>query len=105
MQQAAKTLGKYGLILIAFVLLIVVNIKVWKKDHDKEKQISVLQQQLAYQLEENSKIQSVNEDLKLKINSLTKGSNEMLEEKAREDFGMVRDNETFFYYNEDKDKK
>lgn len=104
MHQAAKTIVKYGLILAAFVLLIILNIKVWKKDYDKEQQISLLQQELAYQQEENEKVKAINDDLKLKINSLTKGSNEMLEEKAREDFGMVREDETFYYYNEDEDK-
>ncbi len=100
MRTAAGTIIRAALVLAAFVLLVILNVRVWQKDHKKEQQISALQQELAYQLEENAKVSAINEDLRLKVQSLSKSSKEAIEEKAREDFGMVREDETFYYFDE-----
>lgn len=92
------------IIFALFVLLIILNYKVWTKDHQQEQQIRDWQSELATQRSENEKIQSTNDDLRHKIDSLKRGSHEMIEEEARDNFGMVGKDETFYHIEPEKAK-
>ncbi len=105
MKSILLGLGKYSIIAVLFIALLVLNYYVWSKDREQEKQIKQLQMELSSQLEENSKVKSINEGLRGKITSLKTGSHETIEEEARKGFGMVRDDETYYFLDEEKDNK
>lgn len=79
-------------------MLVVLNYRVWKKDYTQEQTIQGLQQDLQVQQAENAKMLATNAELRRRINSLKRGSVEMVEEEARNKFGMVRDGETYFNF-------
>ena len=56
-----------------------------------------LRQQIAGQLQVNAALQQRNDALVVEVKELQQGD-EGLEEKAREDMGMVRRDETYFLY-------
>lgn len=87
-------------ILVLFVILLVLNFTVWQKDRAQEVAIKALQEELKIQQQENAVIAEMNADLKEKINSLKRGSYEMIEEEARNNWGMVGEDETFYHLEE-----
>lgn len=95
--------AKATFFILAFIVLIILNFYIWKKDLNHETQIINLQKELTLLQQENEKIAKVNQDLKQKIESLKIGSLEMIEEKARNGFGMVSEGETYYHLNEEKD--
>lgn len=94
--------AKIIFIVVVFAVLVVLNLYVWRKDNAQEQQIVSLQKQLHAQQQENAIISQLNNELKQKIDSLRQGSLEMIEEEARNGFGMVGEGETFYHF---KDKK
>lgn len=86
--------------MVAFVVLLVLNFKLWKKDYLQEQEIRALQQELVIQQEENQRVAISNHELKQKIDSLKRGGYEMIEEEARHGFGMVGKGETFYHFKE-----
>ncbi|PID63554.1 MAG: cell division protein FtsB [Gammaproteobacteria bacterium] len=87
---------KFVLIAIAFVVLLVLNWRIWNKDIQQEQTIMGLQQQLIIQQKENMTMAETNAELRTRIDSLKRGSVEMIEEEARDNFGMVGEGETFY---------
>ncbi len=93
---------RFVLIMVALAVLIVLNFYVWKKDHAQEIEIKALQQQLSIQQQENTVLSRSNSELREKIDSLKQGSMEMIEEEARNGFGMVGEGETFYHFEDRK---
>lgn len=92
---------KLVVILALFAVLLLLNFKVWKKDHQQEKAIKALQKELHIQQQENAEIAKTNMDLQEKIASLKRGSYEMIEEEARNNWGMVGEDETYYHLEEE----
>ncbi len=90
--------------LIAFIILIIFNIKMWTLDREQEKKIAGLQDEIKLQQKENVRVKNINDKLAEKINGLKTDTNETIEEEARTNFGMVKKDETY-YYIEDENKK
>lgn len=103
-KNALNSTVKFIVIIVALIVLVALNFYLWQKDHTQEREIIGLQEELALQQQENAKISRVNSDLKKKIDSLKQGSLEMIEEEARNGFGMVGEGETFYHF-QDKDSK
>ncbi len=103
MKSVLASTAKFVLIIAAFVALLVLNWKVWVKDRDNERLIQDLQTEHKIQLEENAKMQATNAELRRRIDSLKRGSVEMIEEEARDTFGMVGEDETYFDFNASAD--
>lgn len=87
--------AKLILILTATVVLLVLNWNMWSKDREQEDSIQNLQKELLIQRQENQKMRETNDKLHRRIDSLKRGSVEMIEEEARDKFGMVGEGETF----------
>lgn len=96
---------KYLLIISAFVILLILNWRMWVKDREQEHLIQGLQIERQLQLQENAKMRTINADLRRRIESLKRGSVEMIEEEARDNFGMVGEGETYFDFKSSIDKK
>lgn len=101
-KQLLNSTAKFMLIILALVLLVVFNLYIWKKDHDQEIKIKALQKQLTGQQQENAMLAESNTELRQKIDSLKQGSMEMIEEEARNGFGMVGEGETFYHFEDKK---
>ena len=80
------------IILIAFFLMIQSDI--WFKD-DGFSRVKELEQMIDSQTEENQKLKLRNEQLEQEIEELKTGT-ESIEEKARTDFGMIKEGEEFY---------
>ncbi len=96
LKKAFTSTVKLTFILTAFVVLLVLNWKMWKKDYQQEQTIIGLQEQLLIQQREHVNMTETNAKLRSRISSLKRGSIEMLEEEARDNFGMVKEGETFY---------
>ncbi|MGY0398688.1 MAG: septum formation initiator family protein, partial [Ostreibacterium sp.] len=94
---------KIIILFILFILLVILNFRLWKKDATQEQEIINLQKQLTIQQQENDKTALVNAHLRGKISSLKRGGTEMIEEAARNGFGMVGKDETFYHFEDKKD--
>lgn len=105
LKKLFNSTAKFVLILVAFALLVVLNYRVWKKDYVQEQKIQGLQQNLQMQQTENAKMAETNAELRRRIDSLKRGGVEMIEEEARDNFGMVREGETFYDFGVDEVKK
>ncbi len=101
-KKLLNSTAKVTLFIIAFIVLIVLNFYTWNKDHKQEAEIKELQAQLIQQQQENSVLSQSNTELRQKIDSLKQGSTEMIEEEARNGFGMVGEGETFYYFEDKK---
>jgi len=80
------------IILIAFFLMI--QFDIWLKD-DGFSRVKELEQMIDSQTEENQKLKLRNEQLEQEIEELKTGT-ESIEEKARTDFGMIKEGEEFY---------
>ncbi len=92
-----SSLTLYIFSFIAFVVLIIFNIKMWGLDRKQEKKISLLQKELIIQQNENERVQEINQKLTSKITGFKNNTNETIEEEARTNFGMVKEGETYYY--------
>ncbi len=93
------------LLIIAFIALIILNWNMWSKWKANNDYIRDLQKQLVIQQQENNVMQEANTELRRRIDSLKRGSVDMIEEEARNNFGMVGEGETFFDFKSSTDEK
>ena len=80
------------IILIGFFLMI--QFDIWLRD-DGFSRVKELEQMIDSQTEENQKLKLRNEQLEQEIEELKTGT-ESIEEKARTDFGMIKEGEEFY---------
>ena len=80
------------IVLITFFLMI--QFDIWLKD-DGFSRVKELEQMIDSQTEENQKLKLRNEQLEQEIEELKTGT-ESIEEKARTDFGMIKEGEEFY---------
>lgn len=104
LKKILNSTAKIAVALAALVALVMLNFYLWKKDHSQEQEIRALQNELALQQQENAKIAKTNGDLRQRIDSLKRGGFEMIEEEARNGFGMVGKGETFYHFEEKEGK-
>ena len=78
------------------VILLVLNIHLWRSDDTGVRQMRALQAAVEVQRMENSSLDERNRALEAEVKSL-KEDLEAIEERARAELGMIRDDETFFY--------
>lgn len=105
LKKLLNSTAKVMMIILAFLVLLVLNFYVWRKDHSQEAEIKALQKQLTIQQQENTVLSESNTELRQKIDSLKQGSMEMIEEEARNGFGMVGEGETYYHFEDKKPSK
>tara|TARA_Y100001968_G_C18881800_1_gene492047 strand:+ start:76 stop:306 length:231 start_codon:yes stop_codon:yes gene_type:complete len=71
-----------------------IQFDIWFKD-DGFNRLKELEQMIGSQLEENERLKLRNEQLEREIEELKSGT-ESIEEKARTDFGMIKEGEEFY---------
>ncbi len=71
-----------------------IQFDIWLKD-DGFSRVKELEQMIDSQTEENQKLKLRNEQLEQEIEELKTGT-ESIEEKARTDFGMIKEGEEFY---------
>lgn len=83
-------------ILISFLIAVILLLqyKLWF-DHGSVPDVVRLKQHLARQVEKNNQLRDRNLALEAEVKNLKQGQN-ALEERARTDLGMIKDDETFF---------
>lgn len=81
-------------IAILIVLLIIMQYRLWIGDGSVRTAIQ-LKQQIAAQQAENQKLRDSNQMLLAEVQDL-KGGKQAVEERARNDLGMVKKDETFY---------
>ena len=80
-------------IAIVVILLLSVQYRLWI-DADGYQALRQLQQELAQQRAKNQELRQQNRQLQAEVNDLKQGL-AAIEERAREDLGMIKDGETF----------
>tara|TARA_B100001093_G_C26727407_1_gene970592 strand:+ start:42 stop:347 length:306 start_codon:yes stop_codon:yes gene_type:complete len=85
---------------ILMIMFLSLQVELWFGDGSLAHKTE-LENLLTKQSEENKRLKEKNEDLIKKISSL-KDSSSSIEEIAREDLGMVRNNEVFYLVTEDE---
>lgn len=91
--------------IVAILILIILGLqyRFWFGEGSLE-QIAELEREIEKQKVENASLQERNDLLLSQIRELKQGT-EGLEEKARQDMGMVKKGETFYYVTEAPEKK
>lgn len=79
--------------LVLVVLLLILQWQLWS-GRGSVRDVQQLQQKLAEQKEANARATIANERLASEVNDLKEGM-EMVEERARQELGMVKPNEVF----------
>jgi len=79
---------------ILFVLLVLLQIKLWRGDGGIVDTLA-LQQVLDHQVQENNVLTERNRALEAEVNDLKKGV-DAIEERARSELGLIKPGETFF---------
>ncbi len=82
------------LLIAIFVLLGLLQYRLWMGDNSLPDSLQI-QEQIKLQEESNAKLIERNQVLKEEINDLRRGT-EAIEERARNELGMVKEGETFF---------
>jgi cell division protein FtsB len=82
------------LVAILVILLILMQYRLWIGDGSVRTAIQ-LKQQIAAQQAQNKKLQEQNQMLLAEVQDL-KGGKQAVEERARNDLGMVKKDETFY---------
>ncbi len=77
-----------------FTLFVMLQFRLWKGENSLREYFS-LQKQISMQSESNKKLQARNQVLKEEITDL-KGGTEAIEERARNELGLVKDGESFY---------
>lgn len=85
---------------VLLVFLVYLQWRLWVGDGSLAQQAQ-LQQSIEQQHRENQRLQQRNDELAREVEALKQGS-EVIEEKAREDLGMVKEGETFYMVVETK---
>ena len=87
----------YLMLLAVAAVLLLVNLYLWHLERNTQHRIADLQQQVGVHLRENKQLNDRNEALRLDVENLrSPDSYYSYEEKAREDYGMIGKNETYF---------
>ena len=81
-------------IIILIVFFLMIQFDIWFKD-DGFYRVKELEQMIGSQIEENERLKLRNEQLEREIDELKSGT-ESIEEKARTDFGMIKEGEEFY---------
>lgn len=81
--------------LLVFIL-ISLQVRLWVGEGSLA-EVDALNAKIALQQEENNKLRERNLQLLFEVKELREGT-EGIEEKARSDMGMIKDDETFFLY-------
>lgn len=89
------------LIAVLIVLLLGLNILLWRTDDMGVRKIRVLQADIAVQKAENQALTERNKTLEAEVASL-KQNLEAIEERARSELGMVGRDETFYHLLEEE---
>lgn len=79
--------------IVLAVLLLILQWQLWT-GRGSVREVSKLENQLSVQREENARAAAANERLASEVNDLKEGL-EMVEERARQELGMVKPNEVF----------
>lgn len=79
--------------IVLAVLLLILQWQLWT-GRGSVREVSKLENQLSVQREENARAAAANERLASEVNDLKEGL-EMVEERARQELGMVKHNEVF----------
>lgn len=92
---------KKGLVYLALLAIAAVlgflNIRLWQLQAEKKSRIEGLQTQIALHERENHGLNDRNDALRIEVDNLrSPDSYYSYEEKAREDYGMIGKNETYF---------
>lgn len=82
------------MIIILIALIGVLQYRLWKGDNNLSEYLH-LKKQIATQQESNSKLVERNKIIKEEIIDLTSGT-EAIEERARNELGLVKEGETFY---------
>ena len=81
-------------IIILVVFFLIIQFDIWFKD-DGFYRVKELEQMIGNQVEENKRLKLRNEQLQREIEELKSGT-ESIEEKARTDLGMIKEDEEFY---------
>jgi cell division protein FtsB len=84
------------LLAVLIALLFAVNIWLWKTDDAGVRKLRTLQTAVKAQKAETEALRERNSALEAEVRSLKEGE-EAMEERARVELGMIRQDETFFY--------
>jgi cell division protein FtsB len=91
------------LLWLLVVLLVLLQYRLWVGDGSLA-EVWGLYQQVEAQREENRRLQERNQALDAEVTDLKQGL-DAIEERAREELGMVKDGETFYQIIEDPPRK
>ena len=87
----------YLMLLAVAAVLLLVNLYLWHLERNTQHRIADLQQQVGLHLRENKMLNDRNDALRIDVENLrSPDSYYAYEEKAREDYGMIGKNETYF---------
>ena len=87
----------YLMLLALVAVLGMVNLYLWHLERNTRHRIADLQQQVGLHLRENKMLNDRNDALRIDVENLrSPDSYYSYEEKAREDYGMIGKNETYF---------
>jgi hypothetical protein len=87
----------YLMLLAVAAVLLLVNLYLWHLERNTQHRIADLQQQVGLHLRENKQLNDRNDALRIDVENLrSPDSYYSYEEKAREDYGMIGKNETYF---------
>ena len=87
----------YLMLLAVAAVLLLVNLYLWHLERNTQHRIADLQQQVGLHLRENKQLNDRNDALRIDVENLrSPNSYYSYEEKAREDYGMIGKNETYF---------
>jgi cell division protein FtsB len=87
------------LVWLLLVLFIILQYKLWVGDGSLA-EVWDMYRQVEMQKEENRRLRERNQTLEAEVQDLKQGL-ESIEERAREELGMVKENETFYQIIED----
>ena len=87
----------YLMLLAVAAVLLLVNLYLWHLERNTQHRIADLHQQVGLHLRENKQLNDRNDALRIDVENLrSPDSYYSYEEKAREDYGMIGKNETYF---------
>jgi cell division protein FtsB len=88
---------------ILFILVLALQYRLWASD-DGVREVWRLRDEIAAQRAENEQLKERNRTLIAEVQDLKQGKT-AIEERARTDLGMIRDNESFYQVMESKPAK
>lgn len=92
-----KRVVLYGTMLAIIAALVGLNYYLWGTQHEKKQRIEGLQTQISLHQAENKNLADRNDALLVEVENLrSPDAYFAYEEKAREDYGMIGQNETYF---------